>query len=96
MLDEKKIRQIAQEVATANLSGANFTSVLSGPTLDSEEHEALRITIVIKPSAVSKISGDAALDTLVQIRARLLEEGEERFPIIEYATAKELRKRGGP
>jgi hypothetical protein len=94
MLDEKKIRQIAREVATANLSSANFTSVLSGPAVDSEGHDALRITIVIKPAAVSKIGGDAVLDTLVQIRNRLLKEGEERFPIIEYATEKELSESG--
>jgi hypothetical protein len=96
MLDENKIRQIAQEVATATLSTANFSSILSGPAVDSEGHDALRITIVIKPAAVAKIDGDAALDTLVQIRKRLLKAGEERFPIIEYATAKELRERGDP
>jgi hypothetical protein len=94
MLDEKKIRQIAREVATANLSSANFTSVLSSPAVDSEGHDALRITIVIKPAAVSKIGGDAVLDTLVQIRNRLLKAGEERFPIIEYATEKELSESG--
>jgi 2-methylisocitrate lyase-like PEP mutase family enzyme len=94
MLDEKKIRQIAQEVATTNLSRANFTSILSSTALDSEGHEALRITIVIKPGAAAKIEGDAALDTLVQIQDRLREEGEERFPIVEYATAKELSESG--
>jgi 2-methylisocitrate lyase-like PEP mutase family enzyme len=90
MLDEKRIRQIAQEVATANLSSANFTSIGSSTAVDSEGHEALRITIVIKPGAASKIDGDAALDTLVQIQDRLRKEGEERFPIVEYATAEEL------
>ena len=54
MLDENKIRQIAQEVATATLSTANFSSILSGPAVDSEGHDALRITIVIKPAAVEK------------------------------------------
>jgi hypothetical protein len=49
MLDENKIRQIAQEVATATLSTANFSSILSGPAVDSEGHDALRITIVISP-----------------------------------------------
>jgi hypothetical protein len=96
MLDENKIRQIAHEVATTTLSKANFSSILSGPAVDSEGQDALRITIVIKPAAVAKIDGDAALDTLVQIRTRLLKAGEERFPIIEYATAKELRERGDP
>ncbi len=97
MLDEKKIRQIAQAVATANtanLSSANFTSITSSTAVDSEGHEALRITIVIKPGAASKIDGDAAVDTLVQIQDRLRKEGEERFPIVEYATAEELSESG--
>jgi hypothetical protein len=94
MLQEKKIRQIAQEVATANLSSANFTSITSSTAVDSEGHEALRIIIVIKPGAASKIEGDAALDTLVQIQDRLRNEGEERFPIVEYATAEELSESG--
>jgi hypothetical protein len=94
MLDKKRIRQIAEQVATANLSSANFTSILSSTTTDSEGHEALRITIIIKPGAETKIKGDAALDTLVQIQDQLRKEGEERLPIVEYATKEELGKRG--
>jgi hypothetical protein len=96
MLEEKKIRQIAQEIATTNLTSANFTSVISSPAIDAEGHDALRITIVIKPGAASKIDGDAALDTLVQIQDQLRKEGEERFPIVEYATRRELSERGDP
>lgn len=94
MLDEKRIRQIAQKVATANLSSANFTSIATSTTTDSEGHEALRIVIVIKPGAETKIDGDAALDTLVGIQERLRKEGEERFPIVEFATKKELSESG--
>ena len=96
MLDRRKIDQIAREVATANLTSANVTSVSSSMTTNSEGHEALRITIVIKPGAEAKIKGDATLDTLVQIRDRLRSAGEERFPIVEYATKKELTERGDP
>jgi len=96
MLDEKKIRQIAEEVATANLSSANVSSIASSTAVDSEGHDALRITIVIKPGAEAKIQGDAALDTLVQIQDRLRKAGEERLPIVEYATQKELSESGRP
>ena len=90
MLDEKRIRKIAQEVASANLTSANISSVSSSPTIDSEGHDALRITIVIKSGSESKIGGDAALDTLVGIKDRLRREGEERLAIVEYATKEEL------
>jgi hypothetical protein len=96
MLDEKRIREIAQEVATANLASTNVTSVSSSATIDSEGHDALRITIVINPGSESKIAGDAALDTLVGIKDRLRREGEERFAIVEYATKEELDASGDP
>jgi len=94
MLDEKRIRQIAQEVATANLTPANFSSIASSTATDSEGHEALRIVIIIKPGAEAKIKGDAALDTLVEIQNRLRKEGEDRFPLVEFATKKELSASG--
>lgn len=50
MLNEKRIEEIAQEVANANLASVNITSVSSSAAIDSEGHEALRITIVIKPA----------------------------------------------
>jgi hypothetical protein len=90
MLNEKRIQEIAQEVAIANLASANISSVSSSTAIDSEGHDALRITIVIKPGSLSKIEGDATLDTLVGIQDRLRREGEERFAIIEYATKEEL------
>jgi len=94
MTSEKRIRQIVRQAATANLGSANFTSVISSTATDSTGHEALRITIVIKPGAETKIKGDAALDTVVQIQDRLRKAGEERFPLVEFATTEELRERG--
>ena len=94
MLDEERIRQIVQQVATANLTSANFSSIASNWATDFEGHEALRIVIVINPGAEAKINGDAALDTLVGIQDRLRKEGEERFPLVEFATKKELSESG--
>jgi hypothetical protein len=95
MLDEKRIREIAHAVATDKLTSANVTSVSSSAAIDSEGNDALRITIVIKSGSASKITGDAALDTLVGIQQRLRAAGEERFAIVEYATKKELSASGG-
>jgi hypothetical protein len=94
MLDDAKIREIAQKVARKNLTNTNVTSVSSSPTIDSEGHDALRITIVIEPGAEAKIDGDAALDTLVGIKDGLRREGEERMAIVEYATKEELEAGG--
>jgi len=94
MLDEQKIAEIAQKVASANLTSSNVTSVSSSPTTDSLGQDALRITIIIKSGAETTISGDAALDTLVGIRDELRLAGEERMAIIEYATKEELDASG--
>jgi hypothetical protein len=90
MLEQEKIEEIAEQVAAANLGAANVDHAKSEPTIDSEGQEALRVTIVIPEEAVARLSGDATLDTLVRMRDHLRDAGEERFPIIEYATQKEL------
>jgi hypothetical protein len=94
MLHERRIVEIAGDVARANLTSARVSGIISEPTVDSQGREALRITIVIPPGAAAKIKGDAALDTLVQIQERLRDAGEERFPIVEYATKEELEESG--
>ena len=94
MLHERRIIEIAENVARANLTSARVSGIISEPTVDSQGREALRITIVIPPGAPAKIKGNAALDTLVQIQEKLREAGEERFPIVEYATKEELEESG--
>ncbi len=90
MLDLAKVNQIAREAAIANLTQKRVTNILSEPAIDSEGHEALRITIVIPPGVAPRLKGDAILNTLAQIQDRLRAAGEERFPIVEYATQEEL------
>ncbi len=94
MLAQNQIIKIANDVAMANLTSSSVSRVISEPTVDSEGRDALKIIIVINPGAAAKIKGDAALDTLVQIQDRLREAGEERFPIVEYATKEELEEGG--
>jgi hypothetical protein len=93
-LNEDKINQIVREIATANLGPYASGQVANEPITDSAGQDALRITIVIAPDAAPKIKGDAVVDTLVQIQNRLREAGEERFPIVGYATEEELEVSG--
>lgn len=94
MLSQDKITQIVHRVAAANLGPAVVDDVLSGGTTDSEGRDALRITVVIKPGSADKLKGDNVLDTLVQVQQELRDAGEERFPIVEYATQEELQDSG--
>ena len=86
--------EIAGKVARSNLRSTSVADVLAEPAIDSEGHEALRITIVVESSATARIKGDAVLNTLVQIQDRLQQAGEDRFPIVEYATKDELENGG--
>jgi hypothetical protein len=95
-LDTTKVIQIARAAATTHLGKAAFSDVFSEPTTDSEGRDALRITIVVEPEAVDKIEGDAVLDTLVELHDNLREAGDERLPIVEYATEEELLDSGEP
>ena len=94
MLDPAQVLKIARDVATANLSSKAVSNVVSEPFTDSEGHEALRITIVVNPGYPSKIKGDDALNTLVEMQQKLRTAGEERFPLVEYATEEELKESG--
>lgn len=91
MLESQKISDIVSQVVQANTSPTSVLDVKAEPAMDwAGEEEVLRITIVITPEAVSQLAAGRALDTLVQIRDRLGEAGEHRFPILEYATEREL------
>lgn len=94
MLEADKISQIVSEVVQANTTPTSVRSVRTEPTTNSEGEDALRITVVITPDAVKQLEAVSGLDALVQVQDRLWESGEQRFPIIEYATEEELEDIG--
>ncbi len=95
-MEAAQIADIASDAARATLPRKTVERVISEPVSDSEGRDALRVTIVIAPNSVAKLTGDALLDTLVRIQRDLQEAGEERVAIIEYATEDELKEDAGP
>jgi hypothetical protein len=94
MIALKQITEIAQEVARKELPPAAVEEVKSEDTVDSRGDDAVKVTIVLKPDIAEMLDGDALLDTLVKIQEGLQKAGEERLPIVEYATKKELEEGG--
>jgi hypothetical protein len=90
MLDMETIRRFSTEIAKANFAPENVVRVESEPTTDSVGEEALDILIVVAPTFPDNFTGDDIVDTLVQISARLMEAGDQRLPLIRYATEEEL------
>jgi len=89
MLQLSEISRVVDRVARSNLRG-EVVRVLSEPTIDSTGEDAIRVMIVLTPGAADRISGEAALNTLVGIQRGLEEAGENRLAIVEYATEEEL------
>jgi len=90
MLDTQKITQIATAEAGKNFASASLERVITETGTDSEGKELLRIILILKPESVKNVTGNQTLDVLVGIQQKLQAEGEERFPIVEYATEQEL------
>jgi hypothetical protein len=84
------IKRFSAEIAKANFGPENVVRVEGDLTTDSTGKEALDLLIVVAPALVETISGEAVVDTLVQISGRLMEAGDERLPIIGYATEEDL------
>lgn len=64
-------------------------------TLDSQDSQAIEILIVLTPSAIDDLAEGDVLDSLNGIRKRLREMGEDRTPIIDFATEAELATNAG-
>jgi hypothetical protein len=94
MLDGNQISRIVTRTVEANTRPNSVRRVMTEPAVDSEGEDALRITIVVTPEAVAQLEAGPVVDTLVQVQDRLREAGEDRFPIIDYATEAELEEVG--
>jgi hypothetical protein len=94
MLPATKIDEIVRDVAAKELPRESVDHVISSDSTDSEGHDAVRIVIFLKPNVLEGVKGDAVLDTLVGIQTRLSAEGEDRFPLVEYASTDDLESDG--
>jgi hypothetical protein len=90
------VEREAIDVARKNLGAANVVRAMAEPTVDLDGDDTWRIIIVLQPEAVDAITGDAVLDNLVEIHNRLWEKGEERVPMVQFATEQELRESDSP
>jgi hypothetical protein len=81
--------RLVQQALGAELGQGNVVRVELRPTTDFQDRDALRITIVIPPDVTQRLKG-RVLDALVAVRQRLRDMGDDRTPIVEYATEAEL------
>jgi hypothetical protein len=96
MLNYDEISRLVEKTARTALGKKNVVRVFTRPGIDVEGKDALRITIVVTPDAVDNIDGDALLDNLLKVHEDFEHLGEERTPIVGYATEEELAEIGDP
>lgn len=89
MLNNAAVSEVATKVAK-RFAALELERVITEPVIDSEGEEALRITLVVKPDVAQRLNGDTTLDILVRLQQELQKDGEDRLPIVEYATEQEL------
>lgn len=89
-LDAGDVIRIAGKVARKELGAENVIRVDATPTVDWTGAEAWRVKIVLEPDALSRISGDAALDNLYRLFKSVQEAGDDRFTYVEFTNEKEL------
>ncbi len=90
MLEAPELQRIARSIVERRIPSVTLESIRAEPFTSSEGEAALRITLVITPETVDSITGEDALKLLVELHDDLLREGEERIPIVEYATADDV------
>ena len=93
---EDAFDRLVRQPFLAELGAANVLRVECVPASDSYGRDALNVTVVIAPGAVKKLATRAPLNALVGLQERLDELGDERTPIIGYATEAELAEDGDP
>lgn len=94
MLELGELRQITEESVRAAFPTDTLDHAEVEPILDSRGEDALRVRIVLRPGAPDRISGESLLRLLVRLRQTFEARGEERAPIVQYATTDELSSAG--
>ncbi len=87
---DEAFRRIMRRALVPALGDENLIRVDLAPSTDSRGHDALLITIVIAPGVAERLDGDAVLSARASLKAQLRAMGDDRTPIVQYATKAEL------
>lgn len=86
MLEDRQIQTLMKQVAAGIIPAAQLLDVRTEPALDAEGKDALRITLVITDDVAQTLTGAQLGHLLLDVHDSLLKQGDERFPLISYAT----------
>ncbi|MCD0422122.1 hypothetical protein LOC51_33340 [Rubrivivax sp. JA1024] len=91
MVESAEIERITRDVVNAQTISQAVVSVRSKPSIDWTGDPTIDISVVVRPEAeAALLTEETPLNILTSISDQLLEVGEDRFPIIHYATTEDL------
>jgi hypothetical protein len=93
VLEDPQVQKLMMQVAKGILPAQSLLEVRSEPVEDSEGQQALRITLVLSEEAIEILTPDQIVSLLTVVHDRLQQEGDERFPLLGYATPSDLIER---
>ncbi len=85
-----QVNKIVERAAANAFSRGVVGRVEASPTADSEGNDALDVLIVLNTPEADSIRGEQTVEAIFCIQQDLLNAGERRFPIVEFATEEEL------
>jgi hypothetical protein len=91
-----EVEATARSAAVEALGFDRVDEVRAEPAVGSDGDEVLRITVVLKGGAGERVNDDGFLRTLLTIKRRLREAGDDHKTVIGYATPEELADNGDP
>lgn len=90
MAEHAEIELIAEKIVNANTAPDAVVGVSARDDLGWDGDPIVRVSIVIKDEISNGLRGEDSLNILMQLRDGLATSGDDRFPIIDYATPSEL------
>lgn len=93
-MSDLAVKRAVAEGANAVFGPHMLREVQIEPDVDTEGREILRVLLVLPDGAIKKLGGDKLLQANVAIKRAVSILGEERRPILSYATPEELEDDG--
>lgn len=90
MLTEKQLQAQVMSIFNRQMPENYAERVIISDAIDNAGTDALLITFVLTADGAAMMTGDQAIDLVVDIQKDFESRGDQRFPIIGYATQAEL------
>ena len=84
-----------RQAVARELGDENVVRVESVRASDSTGNDSARVTVVLSENAIRNVSNDSVLNAVVSLRERFRALGQDRSPLIQYATESELKQNAG-